>query len=287
VAANIFGSHVQRWTGHGAVIMLLTAGVQAAQLAWMLQARAAYLRWRLPIVLAHRTRWLVVVLLVIVRPAAIQRVMLANNPGGLQAGGAARPFFAATLLAPLFTLLSSVTFSLPLPLQTAAVLAALAVEASGGFRQQLQILRLAGLDPLARDVCHVSHQLLLVPLTLNEGYAARLCELKGPAFTVALGTVLAAAILPLQLTYLNERACKQAWLRGLRQQQRRRQLDAGSGGGGGERQGEDEGQEEGEGEGEGEGEFKPVSHAYVTAVRCWGWAVGACAAATLWVEMMP
>lgn len=191
------------------IMFVLSMILQAIQLLWLWLAKDSYMPRRQRVQLLQRLRFLSTMFFVGIYISGIERASMQNAaapPKGLKA------VLVATLLAPVFNMVSFLHHHLPFRFQVPFILALPVMELYGRFQQQQRIIKVAELDEGLHQACVLAHQVLLIPLTMDDAYSQKLCADHAPTFIIVLATLLIGTILPLCIAYTLERAAKHAFL---------------------------------------------------------------------------
>jgi hypothetical protein len=191
---HLFGVLVSRRRA-AVALCCSTALLLLAQLAWLNNSTASYLRHRHRLALAHRARIILVVagFSAFASSAAVYPFhRAAQFPGSLRALVHVVVFPAAYNLAPVV--------NHGLPFRSELLLAPLRLLiALQGVPHQAAALRQAELGEWVQPACNALRGAILAPALLQSEEAGNFCTELGPPFLLVLVHVLLGAVLPLQV----------------------------------------------------------------------------------------
>jgi hypothetical protein len=183
------------------------------------------MRWRLPIILLQRLRWMLFMGITCYRHSSAEVLVhvldhLAGHSGTWVA------FLVLAAYMPLLALAQTVNMMLPFRLTLPVGLAMLALHARLALPHQLAAMQLYGLQPHVQPVCEAVQSMLLAPVALDArcggGWQRGLVSCSSPAAAGLLFSWLfagVAVVLPLQLQHFSEHSAKAAFLKAALQQE--------------------------------------------------------------------
>jgi hypothetical protein len=206
------------------------AALQLFLIVWSLARVDAYMRWRLPLVLLQRLRWLLLVGHTCYYRSAGE--VLLNARGHLVANaGSWGAFVVLAAYMPLLTLLHVANLTLPFRLSALLSLATLALHTRLALPHQVQALQDYRVQHYAQPACEAVQSAVLAPVMASRALSPGWSCCGGPAAAAAAARLLfswlfvvVAVLLPLHFQHYWEYTSKAAFLRAVARQ------DASSGG---------------------------------------------------------
>ena len=220
VSINTISIAFLRLPSRYTLFMSLTVVLQLLQLAWCLLRPWSYVRWRLPIVLLHRLRWMVMVAHCCYYLSLDQVMLFIGGNLAQNAAGSVRAFIAVTTYMPALALGQSLNNMVPFKHAAWVSEATLAIYMCLALPHQVHALQEYDLQRFVQPACQAMHSLVLTPFTSvrpqpsGMGRFSTCCS--SPAAAPLLLSWLYAVIavlLPLQFQHLTEHRAKVAFLR--------------------------------------------------------------------------
>ena len=191
------------------------AALQLLLIVWSLAWPDAYMRWRLPIVLLQRLRWLLLVGHTCYFRSSGEVLLHARGHLAANAGSWGA-FLVLAAYMPLLTLLQAANLMLPFRLAALLSLATLALHTRLALPHQVQALQEYRIQHFVQPACEAVQSAVLAPVMASRALVPSWSCCSGPAAAQLLFSwlvVVVAVLLPLHFQHYWELSAKAAFLR--------------------------------------------------------------------------